>query len=104
MLGFHSLPLDLETVVGAENPFPCWLDAKMDALPSRQPCQVTQTFPLESVAAAGSTSDPGELEMRTVAPGFPFSTTRAQMSKFDSAFADQNTHGRPFPSIATVGR
>src|SRR5437660_7302584 len=104
MLGFHSLLLELATVTGVENVLPRWMEAKIDALPSRQPCQVTQTFPLESVAAAGSTSDPGALEIRTVAPGFPFSTTRAQMSKFDWAFADQNTHGRPFPSIATVGR
>src|ERR1700682_6619885 len=98
MLGFHSLPTEEATVTGAENVFPRWLEAKIDALPSRQPCQATQTFPLESVAAAGSTSAPGALEIRTGAPGFPFSTTRVQMSKFDWAFADQNTHGRPFPS------
>src|SRR6266404_5158792 len=104
MAGFHSLPAEVDTVTGAENALPRWVEEKMDALPSRQPCHVIHTLPLESVVAAGSTSDPGAVVIRTVAPGLPFSTTRPQMSKLPCALADQNTHGRPLPSIATAGR
>src|SRR5262249_42954449 len=64
------------------------------------PCHATHTRPLESVVAAGSISDPGAEEMRAVAPGLPFSTTRAQMSKLPLSLADQNTHGLPLPSMA----
>src|SRR6516225_6815147 len=104
MAGFHSLLAELEIVVAFENEFPSCTAAKMDALPFRQPCQTTQTRPLESVAATGSMSEPGAVETRAVAPGFPFSTTRVQMSKLPLSLALQNTHGRPLPSMAMAGR
>src|SRR5579859_4770487 len=100
MAGFHSLPLELETVEILEKESPSCVAAKMDALPFRQPCQATQTRPLESVAAAGSISEPGAEEIRTVAPGWPFSTTRAQTSKLPPSFELQKTQGRPLPSTA----
>ena len=104
MAGFHSLPVDLVMAVAFENAFPFCVAAKMDARPLRQPCQATHTRPFESVAAAGLTSEPDSVDNRTGAPGFPFSTGRAQRSKLPFSFADQNTHGRPLPSTAMAGR
>src|SRR5437773_9268211 len=104
MAGFHSLLADLDTAAALENAFPSCVAAKIWARPLRQPCQATQTRPLESVAAAGSMSDPASLERRTAAPGFPFSTGRAHTSQFPLSFADQITQGRPLPSTATAGR
>src|SRR5437667_7845671 len=75
----------------------------MEALPLRHPCQATQTRPLESEAAAGSMSEPAAFESRTEAPGLPPSTTRAHRSKLSFSFADQNTQGRPLPSMAMAG-
>src|SRR5258708_17770223 len=102
--GFHSSPLELETVSALENELSSSTAAKMDALPLRHPCQATQTRPLESVAATGSMSAPGAEEMRFTAPGRPFSMMRAQMSKLPPSFALQNTQGRPLPSTAIEGR
>src|SRR2546426_7864107 len=100
MAGFHSLPADFVIEAALENVFPFCVAAKMDARPFRQPCQTTQTRPFESVTAAGLTSEPGSVDKRTAAPGFSFSTGRAQRSKLPFSFADQNTHGRPLPSTA----
>src|ERR1700684_865724 len=100
MAGFHSSAGELETAAGAENPSPCWVAAKMAALPCRQPCQATHTRPLASVDAAGKTGEPGAFEIRTVLPGTPFAMGRAHRSKSPFSFADQNTHGRPDPSTA----
>src|ERR1700689_5103076 len=109
MAGFHSFAEDCETAAGALNLSPVWDAAKIAATPLRHPCHATQTLPFESVAATGSMSDPGALEICTVAPGVPFLITRAKISKLARPFAartfcDQNTHGRPCPSIAIAAR
>src|SRR5581483_1422461 len=79
--GFHSFPAEFDTMAAGENVFPCCVAAKMAALPSLHPCHATHTFPLESVAAAGSISEPGAWDNWIVLPGRPPSTTRAQISK-----------------------
>src|SRR5258708_24587956 len=100
MAGFHSLPPEADTVAVLANELPSCTAAKIDALPFRHPCHATQTRPLESVAATGSMSEPGAVEIRCVAPGCPFSMTRAQMSKLPPSLALQNTQGPPLPSTA----
>jgi len=76
----------------------------MEARPLRQPCQASHTRPFESVMVTGSISDPTSDEMRTVAPGLPFSMTRAHISKLPFRFSDQKTQGRPEPSTAIAAR
>src|SRR5260370_36199490 len=98
MGGLHSLPAEADTVAVLANELPSCTAAKIDALPFRHPCHATQTRPLESVAATGSMSEPGAVEMRCVAAGCPVSMTRAQMSKFPPPLTLPNTPGRPLPS------
>src|SRR5215510_10538228 len=104
MAGFHSLAEEADTATGLENLFPCRVAAKIAALPLRHPCHATQTLPFESVVAAGSISEPGELERRSSGPGLPSSMLRAQRSKFPFWLTDQKTHARPEPSTAMAGR
>src|SRR5690349_16114213 len=104
MAGFHSLPWDEEMVMGAEDTEPFCSAAKMHALPLRQPCQATHTWPLESAAAEGKTSAPAAEVIRTTAPGRPFSMGRASNSKSPFSLEDQNTHGLPVLSMAMAGR
>src|SRR5271157_1961962 len=104
MAGFHSLAGDCETAIGAPKPPPFCDAAKMAARPLRQPCHATHTWPWESVAATGNTSDPGSFEICTGRPGLPFSTADANTSKFPALFCDQKTHTRPRPSTAIAVR
>src|SRR4029077_8673828 len=104
MAGFHSFPPEALTAAGDEKELRFCVAAKIDALPFRQPCQATQTRPCESVAATGSISEPASLVNRTEAPGLPLSMTRAHRSKLPFSFCDQNTQGRPVPSMAIAGR
>src|SRR6186713_2722126 len=81
MEGFQSLPGEEATVNGDENESPFCVALKICARPLRHPCQAIQTLPALSVAAAGNTSDPADLEICTGAPGALPSMGRAQISK-----------------------
>src|SRR2546427_2881981 len=89
--GFHSLPTDCATTDGAVKRSPSSEAAKIRARPLRQPCHATQTLPCESVAAAGSISEPASFEIWITGPATPPVTLRAKMSKLPRLFCDQNT-------------
>ena len=100
MTNSNNRPITFGVIVGNRGFFPDHL-----ARTGREEMLAAlQTAGYGVVAVGPEETKYGAVETRAVAPGFPFSTTRAQMSKLPLSLALQNTQGRPLPSTAMAGR
>src|SRR5437899_7752833 len=81
MAGAQQLRDCVLTICSALQPLPSCRRVRTLNAPLRAPCQATQTFPAESVAATGQKSVSFELEIWTAWPSLPPASGRAQMSK-----------------------